>query len=105
MSWPAGLKVLTCACILGRTGCSAITTRITEGGYFSGVQSDYDMVFRRATIDPGSRVSPVLPVADTPFSFVADILFLPDDAHSACQSPHTTNMVGPPSESSTGTAP
>ena len=104
-AWLRGLNGLASVCLLGSTGCSAIGTRITDSGYFSGVRGDYDMVFRRARIDPDSRVSPVFAVADSPFSLVADILFLPYDAYSACQSPHTTNMVGPPSESSTGTAP
>jgi uncharacterized protein YceK len=92
------VRVLVCAVIIGCPGCSAIGTRITDGGYFSGVRGDFDMVFRRASIDPDSRVSPVLAVADSPFSLVADILFLPYDAYSECQSSRSTNTVGPPSE-------
>jgi uncharacterized protein YceK len=39
------------------------------------------MVFDRSSIDPDSCVHPALAVADTPFSFVGDILFLPYDIY------------------------
>lgn len=38
------------------------------------------MIGDRESIDPTSRVHPALAALDMPFSFVADVLFLPYDA-------------------------
>jgi len=89
----ACLNLLLCACVVSCAGCSAIGTRITEGGYFAGVRGDFEMVFDRGSIDPESRVSPVLAVVDVPFSLVGDILFLPYDVYCDCRSSHGTNAV------------
>jgi uncharacterized protein YceK len=51
------------------------------------------MVFDRSSIDPDSRIHPVLAIVDTPFSFVGDILFLPYDIYQGCDSSHPTNAV------------
>lgn len=89
----APVVMLSVVCILCATaGCSAIGTRIVDGGYFTGVRGDYDMMFRRETIDPKSRVHPVLAVVDMPFSCVADILFLPYDAFSGSQTPRDSSF-------------
>ena len=74
-------------------GCSAIGSRVVGDRYFSGVRCDYAMVFERSSIDPSSRVHPVLAVVDTPFFFVGDILFLPYDVYEGCDSSPITNAV------------
>jgi uncharacterized protein YceK len=66
-------------------GCAAIASRIGCDRNFSGVRCDYAMVFNRSSIDPSSRMHPVLAIIDSPFSFVGDILFLPLDVYEDCE--------------------
>ena len=45
------------------------------------------MIGDRESIDPSSRVHPVLAAIDMPFSFVGDVLFLPYDVYRDCPLP------------------
>src|SRR5580658_1004382 len=84
--------ILLCGVVFG-CGCSAIGSRVVGERYLSGVRCDFAMVFERSSIDPASRIDPVLAVVDTPFSFVGDILFLPYDVYGGCNSSPVTNVV------------
>lgn len=79
-------RLLVVSGLLFCVGCSAIGTRVGGDRYFSGVRADAAVIGGRASIDPASRVHPVLAAVDMPFSLVADILFLPYDAWLDCQS-------------------
>ena len=85
------LLLLCALCLVA--GCSAIGSRVVGERYFSGVRCDYAMCFERSRISPESRTHPALAVVDTPFSLVADILFLPYDAYQDCQSSGSTNVA------------
>ena len=66
------------------SGCAAIGTRIIHREPFAGVKTDYAMCFHREGISPECRIHPALAVVDSPFSLVADVLFLPwDFGHDA----------------------
>ena len=63
------------------SGCAAFNSRIVGSGYFQGVRCDYNEMFHPETFDPQCRINPALAAVDMPFSFVGDILFMPNDIY------------------------
>ena len=89
------IRAAVCALLIAvSSGCAAIGTRVIHREPFAGVKTDYAMCFHREGISSECRIHPIVAIVDSPFSLIADVLFLPfdlghDAGHSLWNPPKT----------------